>query len=138
MPATATITPARRSSACRTSNRWRPATPTSYSVSTSLSIIWAVMRASSATGMSLVPAQTTKTGRGGFSPCRRFRLTVRARSWYTASGAHARMTSACAGVARVASRSEPLARMLSTMARRSSVRLPWQKTTSGNPHRLAR
>src|SRR5439155_12954658 len=70
-PATTTTTRALRKAAPWAMSRWMPATPTSAINSARLPRTLAVWRASSATGRSAVPAQTTSTlptarfGRGG-------------------------------------------------------------------------
>lgn len=58
----------RSSRSAARSNRWSPATPTSYAVTTRIPNSRRVARASSASGTSLVPALTTATTPGRYSP----------------------------------------------------------------------
>ncbi len=90
MPATAITTSQRRMSSSRASSRCSPATPTSLMRTTGAPSHSATSAASSATGRSLVPAQTTAigaaAGRGPGSPS----VTSRASSWTVTAGSNSR------------------------------------------------
>ena len=113
------------------SSRWTPATPTSRTESIRIPRAAAVTSASSATGRSDVPADTTATVPRA-APFPPDRATIsQDRSWYRASGATSRTASYCSGVARV-TKTAPKARAAraATAARTSSGLFPGPYTAS--------
>src|SRR2546425_6172499 len=159
IPATTTIAEARRSAGTCLRIRWTPATPASYPRPTGTPMNSSVTAASSATGRSEVPALTTSTRppirRAGEAPRRRdtiarardpFRrrpalstTTVRAASFQVAvSPNSSRRASACAVLARVASRRPLFATMARAIATHCRVVFPSQRMTSGRVWRIPR
>ncbi len=137
MPATTMTTPARLRADSWASSRWTPATPTSTSVSTGCPSMRTVSSASSATGRSLVPAVTTRTGgpsAGVGAPA----ATVRATGLCRASGMAAARARAWSSPARVASMRPERSHTRRAIAAACTGVLPAQYTTSGKPARSAR
>jgi hypothetical protein len=97
-----------------------------------------VERASSATGMSPVPAVTMRISPGGGSQDSHFTVMQRAFSCQVARRSRDRTALKAALSARVARRFPPCARSAFAIALIWAVVFPWQKTTSGKPHRSAR
>ena len=103
MPATTTIAWSERKVAASVSSRWMPATPTSKVRRTSAPMSSAVRAASSATGMSEVPADTTPMRAPVGLGAVRETTTARAPACQTASGTASRTARAVSGATRVTS-----------------------------------
>ncbi len=116
-----------------------PATPTSYAVCTSHPVSSAMMRASSATGMSTVPAvrmPTLPPVRSGGSPCES--MSTLASLWYAAVTPlpliSAFTAAACSPVTLVAMHLPVTSRCLHMIRVSLSESFPSARTTSGSPH----
>jgi hypothetical protein len=113
--------------------RWIPATPTSFSRSTGFPSAAAVTAASSATGRSLVPAATTRTGprtaraRGVSGE----RWMVRAVAFHSAPGKASTSWAAVSSATRVARKPSPFSARREAMRSTCSVVFPCPKMTSG-------
>src|SRR3990172_3202212 len=139
IPAATTITRAPRSRSCCSRSRWIPATPTSKRRSTRLPRNSAVTAASSATGMSDVPAVTTSTAPfpTTFGAASR---TTRQRAFGWACDPRSRFRSAriFSSDRRVMRTPVPAFRIDRAIATICSAVFPSPKITSGTPCRIPR
>src|SRR5512143_2521893 len=139
IPAATTITRASRSRSCCSSSRWIPATPTSKRRSTRLPRNSAVTAASSATGLSEVPAVTTRTipfPRIFGAPSRTTRQ--RASGWACDRRSRFRRARIFSSDRRVTRTPEPAFRIDRAIVTICSAVFPSPKITSGTPCRIPR
>ena len=120
------------------SSRCSPATPTSFTRTTSLPMKSAVSAASSATGKSLVPAHSTAMVPGRLAKRLASTAMHRADSWCTASGNCPRTAAAWSALARVISTRSSRSITLAAMAATWRGVFPEPKIISGNPCRSDR